>query len=208
MTDPAGGGAAGSDPGGGAGPGLAGGGGAAGAALFDTSIGRVGIAWRGRAVIGVQLPERSDASTRQRLVTLAGTSVTMAEPPPPMMAAIDAITALLEGEPRDLGFVEVDLDRVSDFDRAVYEITRAIPPGQSLTYGQVAERLGEAGDARAAQAVGRSLGANPYPIVIPCHRVLGAGGRLTGFSAPGGVETKRRILLIEGCPAVPPSLFD
>jgi methylated-DNA-[protein]-cysteine S-methyltransferase len=115
------------------------------------------------------------------------------------------MTALLDGVPVDLGFVRLDLDGVAPFDRAVYEVTRTIPAGTTLTYGQVAERIGEAG---AARAVGQSLGANPFPLVVPCHRVLGAGGRLIGFSASGGVETKRKLLLIERCPAVAPSLFD
>lgn len=179
-----------------------------GGALFDTTIGRVGIAWRDELVVAVQLPEGDDNATRRRLGAGAGEPVTIQPPPPPVAAAIEAITALLNGEPRDLGFVKLDWDQISPFDRAVYDITRSIPPGQSLTYGEVAARIGEGGDPRASRAVGRSLGANPFPIVVPCHRVLGAGGRLTGFSAFGGVDTKRRMLVIEGCPAVPLSLFD
>jgi methylated-DNA-[protein]-cysteine S-methyltransferase len=178
-----------------------------GMALFDTPIGRVGLAWRGTRVIGVQIPDRDDHTTLRRLASSATTTgpLTVQAPPPEMVAAMDAIRALLDGNEVDLDGIDVDLDAVSPFDRAVYEVTRSIPPGQSLTYGEVAARIGDPG---AAQAVGRSLGANPFPIVIPCHRVLGAGGQLTGFSAPGGVETKRRMLLIEGCPAVPPTLFD
>jgi methylated-DNA-[protein]-cysteine S-methyltransferase len=122
-----------------------------------------------------------------------------------VVRAIEAMTALLEGEPVDLTWVAIDLDAVGPFERSVYTVTRAIPAGSSLTYGEVARAVGEP---EAAQAVGRALGANRWPIVVPCHRVLGAGGALTGFSAAGGVATKRRMLLIEGCPAVPPSLFD
>ena len=178
-----------------------------GMALFDTPIGRIGIAWRDSTVIGVQIPDLDDHTTLRRLATAATTSdpLPVDLPPPEIVTAMDAIGSLLDGEDADLDDIEVDLDAVSPFDRAVYEVTRSIPPGGSLTYGEVAARIGDPG---AAQAVGRSLGANPFPIVIPCHRVLGAGGRLTGFSAPGGVETKRKILLIEGCAAVPPSLFD
>ncbi len=196
--------------------------------LFDTALGRTGVAWRGDTVVAVQLPEIDDAATRRRLRSGLGAHGTTAHldrhrpgatvegddadpetrptvPGPGVAAAIDGMVRLLGGEPMDLGFVAVDLDRCSPFDRAVYDVTRAIPAGRSLTYGEVAERIGEPG---AAQAVGRSLGANPIPIIVPCHRVLGAGGKLTGFSAAGGVVTKRRMLLIEGCPAVPPSLFD
>ncbi|MGF1596022.1 MAG: methylated-DNA--[protein]-cysteine S-methyltransferase [Acidimicrobiales bacterium] len=177
-----------------------------GATLFDTAIGRCGVAWRGDTVVAVQLPERSDDVTRHRLEAVLGSSADRDPTPPTVVAAaIRAMVDLLAGQPVDLGFVPVDLGDRSPFDRAVYDVTRSIPPGSSLTYGQVAERVGEPGG---AQAVGRSLGANPCPIVVPCHRVLGAGGALTGFSAPGGVDTKRRMLLIEGCPAVAPTLFD
>lgn len=177
---------------------------APGMALFETPIGRVAVAWQGPTVLAVQLPEGEDERTRQRLRAKVP-AATPADPPPPIVRAMASMTALLQGESEDLAEVDIDLSACSDFDRAVYEVTRSIPPGRSLTYGQVAERIGEPG---AAQAVGRSLGANPIPIIVPCHRVLGAGGRLTGFSAAGGIDTKRRMLLIEGCPEVPPSLFD
>jgi methylated-DNA-[protein]-cysteine S-methyltransferase len=172
--------------------------------LFETAIGRCGIAWRGELVAAVQLPERTDEATRRRLEATAGRCSSLPRPAA-VQAAIDAMTALLDGQATDLGFVAVDLEPVAPFDRAVYEVTRSIPPGSTLTYGQVAERLGEPG---AARAVGQALGANPFPLIVPCHRVLGAGGRLIGFSAAGGVQTKRKLLLIERCPAVAPSLFD
>lgn len=178
-----------------------------GIALFDTAIGRAGVAWRGDAVIAVALPERDDRATRRRLDSTLGAADAEGDDvaPPAVTAAIDGMVRLLDGEPVDLSTTAIDLSGCSPFDQAVYEITLSIPPGSSLTYGEVAERVGEPGG---AQAVGRSLGANPIPIIVPCHRVLGAGGRLTGFSGGGGVDTKRRMLLIEGCPAVPPSLFD
>lgn len=185
-----------------------------GAVLFDSAIGRCGVAWRGDRVVAVQLPERSDEVTLARLRAGADFDTDPtgeadpaggAEAPAAIRAGITAMVDLLDGQSVDLDFIDVDVSQCSDFDRAVYQVTRAIPPGQSLTYGEVAKRIGEPG---AAQAVGRSLGANRSPIVIPCHRVLGADGKLTGFSANGGVETKRKMLLTEGCPAVPPSLFD
>lgn len=181
-----------------------GGGPATGLALFDTAIGRCAVAWRGDRLRAVQLPERDDQTTVRRLASrLAGAGP--AEPPAPVARAMAAMAALLEGRRDQLLDIELDLDDVGAFERSVYEVTRAIPPGETLTYGEVARRIGEPG---AARAVGRALGANPLPIVIPCHRVLGAGGHLVGFSANGGTETKRRMLLIEGATAVPPSLFD
>lgn len=177
---------------------------ATGVALFDTAIGRCGIAWRGDRLRAVQLPERDDQATVLR-ITARLSGAAPAEPPPRVVQAMGAMAALLEGRRDQLLDIELDLDDIGAFERSVYEVTRAIPPGETLTYGEVARRIGEPG---AARAVGRALGANPLPIVIPCHRVLGAGGQLVGFSANGGTETKRRMLLIEGATAVPPSLFD
>ncbi|MEM7342200.1 MAG: MGMT family protein [Actinomycetota bacterium] len=187
-----------------------------GVTLFDTAIGRVGIAWRPSVITAIQLPEPDDAATLRRLRATLSTAPTGvdggngpavgAEARPDFVNdAIALITDLLAGRQADLDTIALDLARVPDFDRAVYDIARAIPPGESMTYGEVAQQIGDKG---AARAVGRSLGANPFAIVVPCHRVLGAKGALTGFSANGGVDTKRKMLLIEGCPAVPPSLFD
>jgi methylated-DNA-[protein]-cysteine S-methyltransferase len=180
-----------------------------GAALFPTTLGTCGVAWRGPVVVSVQLPEADERRTALRLARAAGgTTEPSSSPeraPEEIRWAVGAMTALLEGEPVDLTPVVVDLDRAGQFEQSVFTVTRGIPFGSSLTYGQVAEAIGEPG---AAQAVGRALGANRWPIVVPCHRVLGANGALTGFSAVGGIVTKRRMLLIEGCPAVPPSLFD
>ena len=117
-----------------------------------------------------------------------------AEPPPAVREAIVAMTALLEGEPRDLTDVVVDLEPEPEFARRVYGATRAIPPGRTATYGEIAERIGRPETAR---AVGRALGANPVPIIVPCHRVVGAGGKLVGFSAPGGTATKAKMLATE-----------
>jgi methylated-DNA-[protein]-cysteine S-methyltransferase len=117
------------------------------------------------------------------------------------------MTALLQGESDDLRDVEVDLSGLAPFQRQVYEFVRTIPPGHAMTYGQVAEAVGAPGG---AQAVGRAMGHNPVPIVVPCHRVVAAGGRLGGFSAPGGAQTKRRMLTIESTdlPDAQPVLFD
>ena len=114
--------------------------------------------------------------------------------------------ALLSGERRDLSFVALDMEGVPELHRRVYEVARTIPPGETLTYGEIARRLG---DPRQARAVGQALAQNPFAIVVPCHRVLAAGGRTGGFSAPGGTGTKLRILEIEGARArAIPTLFD
>lgn len=172
--------------------------------LFDTAIGRCGLAWNETAVVAVQIAESDDDATIKRLkkqVPLA----TRAEPYGFALDAVERITELMDGEPADLGDIPIDVGKVSPLYRAVYEVTRTIPPGEVLTYGEVARRIGQPG---AAQAVGQALGANPIGIVIPCHRVVGANHSLVGFSANGGVRTKRKMLLIEGSTAVTPSLFD
>jgi methylated-DNA-[protein]-cysteine S-methyltransferase len=165
--------------------------------LFDTAIGRCGVAWGARGLTALQLPEVRDAQTRARL---AARFPNARELPPPadVRRALDAIAALLRGERSDLSTIALDLDRVPPFHRRVYEVTRAIPPGATLSYGDVAERVGVPG---AARAVGQALGRNPFAIVVPCHRVLAAGGKVGGFSANGGVTTKLRLLSLERPPA-------
>ena len=165
-----------------------------GFALFDTAIGRCGIAWGGRGVVGVQLPEAREIETRARLL-LRFPGAREAPPPPDVRRAIGGIVALLRGEPSDLSAVALDMDCVPPFHRRVYEVARTIPPGATLSYGDVAARLGEPG---AARAVGQALGRNPFAIVVPCHRVLAAGGEVGGFSANGGITTKLRLLALEG----------
>jgi methylated-DNA-[protein]-cysteine S-methyltransferase len=175
-----------------------------GCALFDTAIGRCGIAWdRDGRVVGVQLPERDEGRTVARL--RRRTAAAESTPPAPIQDVIDRVVALLEGERVDLSGVELAEDELPDHERRIYAVARSIPPGETLTYGEVAERVGTAGDAR---AVGQAMGRNPYPIIVPCHRVVAASGALGGFSASGGSETKRRMLVIEGAGVAPPTLFD
>ena len=165
-----------------------------GFALFDTALGGCGIAWTERGVAGVQLPESTDDATRTRLRQrrpLAREDAPSAE----AARAIDGMTALLRGERIDLGHVVLDMEDVAPFHRRLFELARTIPAGRTSTYGELAARLG---DPSGARAVGEALGRNPFPIVVPCHRVLAASGKLGGFSAHGGAVTKRRMLLIEG----------
>jgi methylated-DNA-[protein]-cysteine S-methyltransferase len=175
-----------------------------GFALFETAIGRCGIVWSERGVAGVQLPERSEDATRNRILRRFA-AAREAPPPEVVQRAIDDIVVLLSGEPRDLTGVAIDTDGMADFNRRVYAIARTIPPGATLSYGEIAERLG---DRALARDVGQALGQNPIPIIVPCHRVLAAGGKVGGFSAPGGVVTKLRLLTIEGAQPNGPTLFD
>ncbi len=178
---------------------------ARGFALFDTALGRCGIAWGEHGIVGVQLPEANDAETRRRLLRRAR-GAEESQPPAEVEHAIDGIAALLAGEKRDLSAIRLDMDGLPPFNKLVYAAARTVPPGAILSYGEIANRLGDPG---AARAVGQALGHNPFPIVVPCHRVLAAGGRIGGFSASGGAGTKRRLLAVEAVHAGgPPRLFD
>ena len=172
--------------------------------IFDTAIGACGIAWTARGVYAVQLPEATREATRMRLIKRYPQALEAA-PPSAIRHAIDGIVALVAGEARDLSDIVIDDDGTSDFNKRVYAIARTIPPGETLTYGEVAERLG---DKLLSRAVGQALGENPCPIVMPCHRVLAANGKSGGFSAAGGVDTKLRLLTIEGAQPGGPTLFD
>jgi methylated-DNA-[protein]-cysteine S-methyltransferase len=173
--------------------------------LFDTAIGRCGMVWSERGVVAVRFPERSDEATRDR-IRRRFADAREATPSVEAQRAIAGIVALLNGEPRDLRDVTVDMQDVPDFNRQVYDVARSIGPGATLTYGEVAERLG---DRNLARDVAQALSQNQTPIVVPCHRVLAAGGKTGGFSAPGGVKTKLRLLSIEGAqPEAGPMLFD
>jgi methylated-DNA-[protein]-cysteine S-methyltransferase len=112
-----------------------------------------------------------------------------------VQVAVDGIVRLLRGDAVSLADIRLDLERVPPFHRRVYEVARTIPAGSTLTYGDIARRMGVPDQAR---EVGQALGANPFPLIVPCHRVVAAGGKMGGFSAPGGVATKLRLLAIEG----------
>ncbi|HLX15564.1 MAG TPA: methylated-DNA--[protein]-cysteine S-methyltransferase [Bradyrhizobium sp.] len=173
--------------------------------LFDTPIGICGIEWGPRGINGVQLPMGSEEKTRARIRQRHG-EIAQAPPPAEVQHAIEGIVELLEGKPNDLRDVPLDLDGVPEFHRGVYDIARTIPPGETMTYGDIAKRLG---GVELSRDVGQALGRNPCPIVVPCHRVLAAGGKPGGFSANGGVATKLKMLAIEGAAVNhTPSLFD
>jgi methylated-DNA-[protein]-cysteine S-methyltransferase len=130
--------------------------------------------------------------------------------PAPIAAAMADVVALLAGERRPIATVPLDEDAIPDFDRRVYEVARAVPPGDTITYGEIAKALGE--EPMRARDVGVALSRNPFAPIVPCHRVVAANGRLGGYSAPGGATTKRRLLELEGAAIVAPpaqaGLFD
>jgi methylated-DNA-[protein]-cysteine S-methyltransferase len=166
-------------------------------ALFDTAIGFAGIAWNDAGLVACHLPER-DQETARRSFLRRFPGAAEAEIPAALATTVDGIRALMRGEKADLSAAPLDLSRTPEFHAKVYEIARAIPPGETLTYGEIAVKLG---DKLLARDVGQALGKNPWPIVVPCHRVTAAGGKPGGFSARGGVNTKLKLLGIEGAPA-------
>ena len=178
---------------------------ALGFCVFDTAIGACGIAWGPTALLGVQLPETSEQSTRARMQRKFPQAP---ETKGPLFVQVAArrIQAVLEGAHDDLSDIPLDMEGVPEFNQRVYAVARAIPPGRVLTYGDVARAIGEPG---ASRAVGQALGHNPFAPVVPCHRVLAAGGRSGGFSATGGAATKLKMLEIEKAQfGKEPGLFD
>lgn len=169
-------------------------------ALFDTPIGRCGIVWSELGVSLLQLPESRELATRARLAR-SFPDAAPGSPPPAVARAMAEIGALLSGKPSDLRSIELDMRTLPPAHRRVYEAARNIAPGTTLSYGQLAAQLGAPGSAR---AVGQALGRNPFAIIVPCHRVLAANGKVGGFSANGGITTKLRLLAIERpCSAEP-----
>ena len=181
----------------------------AGFALFDTPIGICAVVWAERGLIGTSLPALGpgpdDAATRAGVQRRFRHARELA-PPPAVQRAIARVQGLLRGGSDDLADIALDMTAVADHAQRVYAIVRRLRPGTTSSYGDVALDLGEP---HAARAVGHALGANPFPIIVPCHRVLAAGSKAGGFSAPGGTRTKLRLLEIEGAPlGGSPGLFD
>ena len=162
--------------------------------LFETPIGRCGIAWNGLGIAALQLPEARESETRARLVERV-TEARELVPPAEVAAAIASIVALLSGEKSDLSTIALDMTGIAPFHRRVYEAARKLEPGMTLSYGEIAEKAGAPG---AARAVGQAVRRNPFAIIVPCHRILAAGGKIGGYSANGGIATKLRLLAIEG----------
>lgn len=177
----------------------------AGYCVFETAIGACGIAWRDGVIAGVQLPEGDQTRTRARMQRRFPAAAE-APPPPEVATVVERLRRSLEGAPDPMLDVPLDLGGVGAFQQRVYQVTRAIAPGRTLTYGEVAAAIGEPGSAR---AVGQALGHNPFAPIVPCHRVLAARSRAGGFSAEGGVVTKLRLLELEQARfGTEPGLFD
>jgi len=155
---------------------------------FETALGTCCVRWSELGISEVLLPPARGLVAR---------NAELGDVPASIAAAIAGIAALLSGERRDLRSVVLDERALDEFDQRVYAATREIGPGETASYGEIARALGAPQEAR---AVGAALGRNPFPVVVPCHRVLAADGTLHGFSAPGGLRTKRRMLEIEGAP--------
>ena len=156
---------------------------------FDTALGRCAVSWRDAGVSGVLLPGARGIPGRLTKDT--------DDVPAFVRRAIDGMRAVLEGAADDLSDIPLDDRGIDDFRSAVYAATRRIAPGSTRTYGEIARAIGRP---EAARDVGVALSRNPTPIIVPCHRVVAASGALTGFSAPGGLSTKRRMLELEGAP--------
>lgn len=161
--------------------------------LFDTPIGRCGIAWRGKYITAVQLPETTPAKTAAHLVRRVEGAEESA-PPRWVQQVMDRIAEHLAGEPHDLANIPIDCSETPPFHRAVYAAARTIPAGCTCTYAELAAA---AGSPKAARAVGQALARNPFPLIVPCHRIIAADGRLTGFTAPQGIRLKTRLQAIE-----------
>jgi methylated-DNA-[protein]-cysteine S-methyltransferase len=172
---------------------------AKGHTVFESALGWIGIGWSADGVTHVQLPRRDRKATEAGLLK-RGAAPLAGEPPPPVKAAIGLLVRYAAGERIDFAGVRLDLSGVDDFRHALYARMRALDYGETVTYGGLADAVGRPGMAR---DVGQAMGTNPFPIIVPCHRVLAAGGKMGGFSAPGGVFTKRRLLDLER--ARPPS---
>jgi methylated-DNA-[protein]-cysteine S-methyltransferase len=162
--------------------------------IFDTAIGRCGIAWGEAGILGVQLPEAREIETRKRLLNLYP-DARETRPTPNVEEAIDGIAALLRGDESDLSAVTLDMNDIHPFDQTVYQITRRIPRGQTVTYEEVATKMRASG---AVRSVTKAIARNPFVIIVPCHRVLERGGYADAISPHGGLISKRRLLSIEG----------
>ncbi|HMC35006.1 MAG TPA: MGMT family protein, partial [Myxococcales bacterium] len=158
--------------------------------LFETRAGPVRLRWNERGLTAIEMPELPPRALRAELAKQNGTQA-----PPFVREAARLLERHLAGEAQDLVALPLDLSLLAPFQRAVYDKVRDLPPGRTATYGEIAALLGKPG---ASRAVGQALGRNPFLVAVPCHRVLAAGGAPGGFSAPGGVIAKQRLLALEG----------
>lgn len=163
--------------------------------VFETAFGWCGICWTGEGVSGFQLPSGDRAKDEDRLQRRTGADVA-SEPPASIAGLIDELKAYFRGERADFSELEVDLAGVDPFHARILAAARRVGWGEISSYGALAREV--AGDVAASRGVGQAMGRNPIPVIIPCHRILAADGKPGGFSAPGGVVTKLKLLDLEG----------
>jgi methylated-DNA-[protein]-cysteine S-methyltransferase len=175
--------------------------------VFETDLGFFALSFSDRGLVRTVLPEPDAATARRRLVGRGVDPTTVASDgtrlPDAVEAIMGAVRRYAKGETVDFRFAAIDYGRAPAFDRDVWEAARNLAHGEIVTYGELAARAGHPGLAR---ETGAALGRNPVPLVVPCHRIAAANGRTGGFSAPGGVNTKLRLLDHEGArrsPEVP-----
>lgn len=176
--------------------------------IFDTAGGPCGIAWTAAGIVRFQLPGEEAATTRRLLLrrlpeTDIETDAGAGAPPPDVAGAVDAVKRYFAGEAVDFTGVALDLAGKSDFFLQVYAAARRVPWGGTTTYGTIARDLGAGPEM--AREVGQAMAKNPVALIIPCHRVLAAGGKVGGFSAPGGSSSKLKMLALEGISFAPPA---
>ena len=169
--------------------------------LFETAHGVAAIAWHTCGIINFRLPAPSPEATERAVLRRLPNAITD-EPPPEVAATIAAARRYFDGEKMDFSGVAVDLGAQQPFFEKIYDVVRRLGWGQTTTYGAVARELGAGPEA--ARDVGQAMASNPIPLIIPCHRVLAAGGKVGGFSAPGGSTSKLKMLAIEGVDLSPP----
>ena len=161
--------------------------------LFETKLGFAGIAWSDAGIARFRLPDPDrDAAARQ----FKGKTETQS-PPPHVAAVVEEAKRYFAGERIDFTPIALDLSSIDPLRRSIYDALRKVSFGETVTYGELAKRAGVTAP-QAAQDVGVAMARNPVPLIIPCHRVLAAGGKLGGFSAPGRTETKEKMLALEG----------
>jgi methylated-DNA-[protein]-cysteine S-methyltransferase len=173
--------------------------------IFDSAVGRCGIAWGHLGILGVQLPEARELETRRRMYRVYPEAREQ-RPPPNTEIAIEGIATLLRGGNPDMSDVALDFSGMPHFNQRVYQLVRAIPRGETRTYDEIAAALRVPG---AVHSVAQALGRNPFLIIVPCHRVLEAGNYADRMAPNAGVISKRRLLTIEGAhPTVSKTLFE
>jgi methylated-DNA-[protein]-cysteine S-methyltransferase len=174
--------------------------------IFDTALGRCGIAWSDYGVLGVQLPEAREIETRGRMLRQYPDARETRRVPLNIEIAIEGIAGVLRGQPAELSDVGLDMHGIHVFNQRVYELTRKIPLGETRTYDELAESMRVSG---AVHSVAQAIFHNPFMIIVPCHRVLEAGSYADQISPNGGTISNRRLLSIEGARATrSKTLFD